>query len=45
MIKNEPDTVILSGDPLDRAQQALDVARHQIRVAQHEATTSERKML
>ena len=28
--RNEPDTMMLSGDPLDRAQQALEVARDQI---------------
>jgi hypothetical protein len=28
--RNEPDTLMLSGDPLDRAQQALEVARDQI---------------
>jgi len=45
MIKNEPDTVILSGDRSNRAQQALDVERHQIRVAQHEADDFRAKML
>jgi hypothetical protein len=34
--RNEPDTVMLSGDPLDRAQQALDIAREQIRRGQQE---------
>jgi len=33
---NEPDIVTLSGDQIDRIQQTLDVARHQIRLGQHE---------
>jgi hypothetical protein len=33
---NGPDTVTLSGDPLERAQQVLDVARHQIRLGQNQ---------
>jgi hypothetical protein len=32
--RNDPDTVMLSGDPLDRAQQALDIARQQVRRGQ-----------
>jgi multidrug efflux pump subunit AcrA (membrane-fusion protein) len=35
--RNDPDTVMLSGDPLDRARQALDVAREQILRGQEEA--------
>jgi hypothetical protein len=35
--RNEPDTVMLSGDPLDRARQALDVARERVRRG-HEET-------
>jgi hypothetical protein len=34
--RNEPDTVMLSGDPLDRARHALDVAREQVRRGQEE---------
>lgn len=34
--RNDPDTVMLSGDPLDRARQALDVAREQVRRGQEE---------
>ncbi len=34
--RNESDTVMLSGDPLDRAQQALEVARDQILRGQEE---------
>ena len=29
--RNDSDTVMLSGDSLDRAQQALDIARQQVR--------------
>jgi hypothetical protein len=29
-----PDAFTLSGDPINRARQALDFARHQVRVAQ-----------
>ena len=32
-----PDIVTLSGDPIDRARQALEFARHQVRVAQADA--------
>jgi len=35
--RNEPNTVTLSGDPLERALQALEVAREQIRRGQQEA--------
>jgi len=37
---NEPDVVTLSGDPIERAQQVLDVARHQIRLGQHQTDDS-----
>jgi hypothetical protein len=36
--RNDPDTVMLFGDPLDRAQQALDIARQQVRRGQEETT-------
>jgi hypothetical protein len=35
--RNDPDTVMLSGDPLERARLALDAAREQIRRGQQEA--------
>jgi hypothetical protein len=35
--RNDPETVMLSGDPLNRALQALDVAREQILRGQEEA--------
>ena len=31
------DTFTVSGDPIDRARQALEFARHQVRVAQADA--------
>ncbi len=34
--RNDPDTVMLTGDPLNRAQQALEAAREQIRRGQEE---------
>jgi hypothetical protein len=34
---NKPDTVILSGKRLDQMQTSLDVARHLIKLGQHEA--------
>ena len=36
---NEPDIITLSGDPIERAQQVLDVARHQVRLAQNGSET------
>jgi hypothetical protein len=37
---NQPDTITLSGDRIDRVQQGLDVARHQIGLGQHETADS-----
>ena len=34
--RNDPDAFMLSGNPLDRALQALEVAREQIRRGQQE---------
>ena len=38
---NEPDTLTLSGNQIDRIQQTLDVARHQIRLGQHETDNAQ----